>query len=184
MMSMQQFIEEFIVKADGDHSGSNQGYLAQHRLLDQIPQLMKDIVIPDYCALLAPEDEEEESSNLPSDGATSDDIIVNAWLGPSSTVSPLHHDPYHNTLAQVVGYKYVRLYEPKESENLYPMSGRMSNNRYTLKSIGRCGTLCNRPYKSSYTFTLNLQYCSLRTVFVMQKILHSSILLVPTCSTY
>lgn len=140
MMSMQQFIEEFIVKADGDHTGSNQGYLAQHRLLDQIPQLMRDIVIPDYCALLAPEDEGEESSKLPSGGAASDDIVVNAWLGPSSTVSPLHHDPYHNILAQVVGYKYVRLYEPKESENLCPMTGRMSNNRYTLKSIGRCVT--------------------------------------------
>jgi hypothetical protein len=30
----------------------------------------------------------------------------------------------------VVGYKYVRLYHPRESCNLSPMIGRMNNNRY------------------------------------------------------
>ena len=121
----------------GTHRSSNQGYLAQHRLFDQIPGLMKDIVIPDYCALLAPEDEGEENTIIPSDddAFASDGIIINAWLGPSSTVSPLHHDPYHNILAQVVGYKYVRLYQPRESKNLYSMSGRMSNNRYIQQNI-------------------------------------------------
>jgi Cupin-like domain len=34
-------------------------YLAQHRLLDQIPELLGDVEIPDYCALLTPADEEE-----------------------------------------------------------------------------------------------------------------------------
>ncbi|KAJ1411403.1 hypothetical protein B484DRAFT_423051 [Ochromonadaceae sp. CCMP2298] len=153
------------------------GYLAQHRLLDQVPDLRKDIFIPDFCALLGEEDEEEGGSaslsagvNLSSivgqqgqegqqeqeqrgqeqqrekqeqeheqleqqqekeqpESRAPDDVIVNAWLGPVGTVSPLHHDPYHNMLAQVVGYKYVRLYAPEQSCKLAPRPGRMSNNR-------------------------------------------------------
>ncbi|KAG7157364.1 bifunctional peptidase and arginyl-hydroxylase JMJD5-like isoform X2 [Homarus americanus] len=78
------------------------GYLAQHQLLDQIPQLRDDILVPDYCHL------GEESPRL------------HAWLGPRGTVSPLHHDPDHNILVQVVGYKYIRLYEEDQSDLVYP----------------------------------------------------------------
>lgn len=74
------------------------GYLAQHELFDQIPPLRRDIMTPDYCALLLADEEDDG-------GAES--VATNAWFGPGGTVSPLHNDPFHNLLAQVVGSKRV-----------------------------------------------------------------------------
>lgn len=90
------------------------GYLAQHDLFAQIPSLRADISIPDYCySDPAPSSHAKPLPKLA-------DPLLNAWFGPARTVSPLHTDPYHNILAQVVGHKYIRLYAPSETDKLYP----------------------------------------------------------------
>ncbi|KAF7716091.1 Uncharacterized protein PECH_006548 [Penicillium ucsense] len=56
----------------------------------------------------SPENDSDEDSLM----KCPKDPIINTWMGPSWTISPLHHDSYHNVLVQVVGAKYIRLYSP------------------------------------------------------------------------
>lgn len=86
-------------------------YLAQHQLFLQLPHLRDDIRVPDHCYTVPPPhpDPADPSRRL----SELDAPLLHAWLGPAGTITPLHTDPYHNLLVQVVGSKYVRLYGPR-----------------------------------------------------------------------
>jgi hypothetical protein len=79
------------------------GYLAQFALFgeDALPGLRGDFTVPDLIAATGTGTEEGGM-----------DPLIQAWLGPSGTYTPLHHDATHNLLAQVVGCKRVRLLPP------------------------------------------------------------------------
>ncbi|XP_038064034.1 lysine-specific demethylase 8-like [Patiria miniata] len=105
----------------------------------RIPELRDDICIPDYCCLHDNAEDAGENPNPSSsvqadsnpDTETDDpdsNVDINAWFGPAGTVSPLHTDPKHNCLAQVVGKKFVRLYDEAMTPYLYPHEDRLLHN--------------------------------------------------------
>lgn len=134
VMTLSEYIDSYVAckPTSSRQSSENQrGYLAQHALFAQIPELKRDFSTLAYCHELLASDKDrvaesdDDDDDLPADA---DGVRTSAWLGPSGTVSPLHHDPYHNLLAQVVGYKYVRLFDAKDSHRLYPRDGPQCNN--------------------------------------------------------
>ena len=106
LMTLSEFITKFI-----EEKNESKGYLAQHELFQQIPELKEDFEMPIYCYTSENEDE----------------ISVNFWFGPENTVSPLHTDPKENCLTQIFGEKYVRLYPENQSHFLYPYQDLLSN---------------------------------------------------------
>lgn len=100
MAKKQKISHQSFQPSDSSISSSSvpMGYLAQHCLFDHIRILRSHFTIPDYCSLLKEDDEIEGNEEIDEN-----DVIMNGWFGPIGTVSPLHHDPYHNLLAQVHG---------------------------------------------------------------------------------
>lgn len=112
LIPFESFLREHLLR-----DVTPKGYLAQHNLFSQIPELRVDISIPEYCFSVPPEDPPDQPKvpYMPTET-----VQENIWMGPKGTRSPLHNDPYENIFAQVVGYKYFRLFAPDQTDKLYP----------------------------------------------------------------
>lgn len=108
LMTFDSFMDDYVVN---EHPPAL-AYLAQHPLLDHIPILDRDAGVPEYAMC----------------GQADDALTRLAWIGPAGTLTPLHTDPYENIYAQIVGYKYIRIYSPEESDKLYPFKTFLTNN--------------------------------------------------------
>lgn len=117
IMPFRSFVGSFLIPScrkglwsleNATNTNSLIGYLAQHALLDQIPELCSDIIMcPRLCS--------------------SPPLHRNVWIGTGGTRTPLHYDSYDNLLMQIVGYKYVRVYATCETDKLYVIRGTSRN---------------------------------------------------------
>jgi lysine-specific demethylase 8 len=120
LMTIKEFVEQHFVE-----DIQSKGYLAQQELFTQIKELSSDFSVPDYCCMTRVNEQDDDEN---SSGAGCN-VVVNAWFGPWSTVSPLHHDPYDNLFSQVIGCKYVRLYpSTTDPSMIYPYDGQFLDN--------------------------------------------------------
>ncbi len=78
-------------------------YASQHALFHQAPALARMVGVPAFTL-----------GRLKADRGA-----VNAWVGTAGTRTALHRDPYQNLLCQCAGFKYVRLYDARETRFLY-----------------------------------------------------------------
>lgn len=120
IITFGEFMEQYLLCEEKRGEEGGMGYLAQHDLFTQIPSLRNDISVPDYCYTDPPPPAEGTPLAGKEQPMKLEEPLLNAWFGPAGTVSPLHTDPYHNVLCQVVGKKYVRLYSPSQTAKLYP----------------------------------------------------------------
>uniref|UniRef100_A0A060TCP5 ARAD1D40260p n=1 Tax=Blastobotrys adeninivorans TaxID=409370 RepID=A0A060TCP5_BLAAD len=93
VMILTEYIDEYVFK-----SNDPKGYVAQYDLFQSF--LGSDFAVPDICHF------------------SDNDPVINGWFGPEGTETPLHYDNCDNVFVQVVGYKYIRLYDPEC--NAYP----------------------------------------------------------------
>lgn len=100
MMSFEEFLAKInwtihSTRKEGEESGDEEPvlYLAQHDLFQQFPELLADVITPDYVwSDPGPPDyySEYRSPN------TLAGYTINAWMGPKNTYSPAHTDPFYN----------------------------------------------------------------------------------------
>ncbi|CAH8625966.1 unnamed protein product [Schistosoma bovis] len=122
LMTIHEFINHYFNQSiinNQNNENKMKGYLAQYDIFTQIPELVNDIYIPDYCYVTGGDEPINNSDD--NDNHHIDTIETNIWFGPKNTISPLHHDNDRaNLLTQIHGYKLIILYSSLETKNLYP----------------------------------------------------------------
>jgi lysine-specific demethylase 8 len=99
-----------------DRAPRRVAYASQHALFHQAPLLAKMVGVPSYTL----------------GRVKADRGAVNAWVGTAGTKTALHRDPYANLLCQCAGFKYVRLYDARETRFLYAETPLCDGNENTF----------------------------------------------------
>mmetsp|Transcript_31949 Transcript_31949/g.51865 ORF Transcript_31949/g.51865 Transcript_31949/m.51865 type:complete len:341 (-) Transcript_31949:108-1130(-) len=137
LMPLQEYFRRHVLNGSTTNTaakGGVTGYVAQHELFKQVPELCSDVRIPEYCAV-------EPRNN---DG---EEVQVNVWLGPSGTTTPLHYDRYHNFLCQVLGEKKITMFAPNSSSYLHPCKPPLNNtSQVDPYSPGRYSDVLKQPH--------------------------------------
>lgn len=104
-------------------------YLAQNELFEEVED---DIPIPAFCR-------QPSGCYNVGEGKLYHTML---WMGPSSTVSPMHYDPLDNLLVQVVGWKRVLLFPPGDNIN-------STDNDSTGDKLWHCAGVDGNQYNTS-----------------------------------
>lgn len=83
-----------------DSNKAETKYLAQHNVFRQFPALEADIVLPDIIYSCPPAPSFFPSYTAPMDEEGMETAIINAWVGPKGTTTPVHFDPYYNAYGE------------------------------------------------------------------------------------
>ena len=73
-------------------------YIAQHDLVEKLPALLEHLRFPEQAATSR----------------------INLWFGSGGTITPLHFDRAHNLYAQIYGSKTFTIFDPVDTQFLYP----------------------------------------------------------------
>jgi ribosomal protein L16 Arg81 hydroxylase len=96
LMPFAQFVTKLQhAKAAGEHY-----YLMQRPIEEEFPELVPDIQRPSWVA--------------------DRQLDMNLWVGSEGNVTQMHFDRDENFLAEVRGRKHLRLFDPSQTEFLYP----------------------------------------------------------------
>ena len=91
---------EFVAKLQNASAAGEHYYLMQRPIHEDFPELLPDITRPRWI------DDRNVDTNL--------------WVGSAGNVTQMHFDRDENFLAEVYGSKHIRLFDPAQSELLYP----------------------------------------------------------------